>query len=209
MIEKNTNKDEEIKIEVLESNNGDTKNGVDGYESEDSQSEDIPFEEMTKSQLIEKIGEIKKDLEKNYDLYVRSQADLDNMKKRFQKEKEGLIKFANDSLIKQLLPVVDSLEKALAHSEENASADAIREGIELTKKELANTLKNAGVEEIEALGMPFDPNLHDAMYEQEDDSVEPGTVLEELQKGYLLHKRLLRPSRATSPERPFLLPLNQ
>jgi molecular chaperone GrpE len=194
MIEKNANKDGEVKIEVLETDNEDI-NGAEGYDKGDSQNEDASFEEMTKSQLIEKIGEIKKNSEKNYDLYLRSQADLDNMKKRFQKEKDGLIKFANDSLVKQLLPVADSLEKALAHSEESASADAIREGIELTNKELANTLKNIGVEEIEALGKPFDPNLHDAMYEQEDDSVEPGTVLEELQKGYLLNKRLLRPSR--------------
>ncbi|MFC1883593.1 nucleotide exchange factor GrpE [Thermodesulfobacteriota bacterium] len=193
MIEKNANNDEEVKIEALDTSNEVIK-GADEYDKEDSQAEDVPLEKMTKSQLIERIGELNKNSEKNYDLYIRSQADLDNMKKRFQKEKEGLIKFSNDSLIKQLLPVVDSLEKALAHSEEDVSADAIREGIELTRKELANTLKNAGVEEIEALGKPFDPNLHDAMYEQEDDSVEPGIVLEELQKGYLLHKRLLRPS---------------
>ena len=149
---------------------------------------------MTKAQLIERIEETEKASEKNYDLYLRSQAESENIKKRFQKEKEGLIKFANDSLIKQLLPVVDSLEKALQHSEENASADAIREGIELTIKELMITLKNAGVEQVQSVGQPFDPNFHEAIFEKEDDGVEPGTVMEELQKGYLLNQRLLRPS---------------
>ena len=156
--------------------------------------EDLPFDKMTKAQLIERIEETEKASEKNYDLYLRSQAESENIKKRFQKEKEGLIKFANDSLIKQLLPVVDSLEKALQHSEENASADAIREGIELTIKELMITLKNAGVEQVQSVGQPFDPNFHEAIFEKEDDGVEPGTVMEELQKGYLLNQRLLRPS---------------
>ena len=160
----------------------------------DSETEVLPLDEMTNEQLIERVAEIQKDSEANYDRYLRSQAELDNIKKRFQKEKEGLIRFANDSLVKQLLPVVDNLEKALAHSEDNASIDAIREGIELTMKELVNTLKNTGVEEVAAVGKPFDPNFHEAMFEKEDDSVEPGTVLEELQKGYLLHQRLLRPA---------------
>lgn len=173
----------------------------EGGEQKDPSVEDLPLEKMTKSQLIEKLGEIQKDAEKNYDLYLRSQAELDNIKKRFQKEKEGLIKFANDSLIKQLLPVVDSLEKALAHSEEDSSLGAIREGIELTMKELMNTLKNAGVEEIQSVGQPFDPNFHEAMFEKDDDSVESGTVLDELQKGYLLNQRLLRPSLVSVSKR--------
>ena len=184
-----------------EARDGNESKPKEGDEQKDSSVEDLPLEKMTKSQLIEKLGEIQKDAEKNYDLYLRSQAELDNIKKRFQKEKEGLIKFANDSLIKQLLPVVDSLEKALDHSEEDASLGAIREGIELTMKELMNTLKNAGVEEIQSVGQPFDPNFHEAMFEKDDDSVESGTVLDELQKGYLLNQRLLRPSLVSVSKR--------
>ena len=184
-----------------ESRNDNESKPKEGDVKKDSSVEDLPLEKMTKSQLIGRLGEIQKDAEKNYDLYLRSQAELDNIKKRFQKEKEGLIKFANDSLIKQLLPVVDSLEKALGHSEEDASLGAIREGIELTMKELMNTLKNAGVEEIQSVGQPFDPNFHEAMFERDDDSVESGTVLDELQKGYLLNQRLLRPSLVSVSKR--------
>lgn len=169
-------------------------NQEEGDAGEDKKAADLHLEKLTKSQLIETIREIQKESEKNYDLYLRSQAELENIKKRFKKEKEGLIKFANDSLIKQLLPVVDNLEKALAHSEGNVSVDAVREGVELTIKELMSTLKNAGVEAVMAVGQPFDPNFHEAMFEKEDDSVEPGTVLEELQRGYLLNQRLLRPA---------------
>jgi molecular chaperone GrpE len=197
MIRIDTMGDEEARVgedltKELQDNAG--GNQEEGDAGEDKKAADLHLEKLTKSQLIETIREIQKESEKNYDLYLRSQAELENIKKRFKKEKEGLIKFANDSLIKQLLPVVDNLEKALAHSEGNVSVDAVREGVELTIKELMSTLKNAGVEAVMAVGQPFDPNFHEAMFEKEDDSVEPGTVLEELQRGYLLNQRLLRPA---------------
>jgi molecular chaperone GrpE len=197
MIRIDTMGDEEARVgedltKELQDNAG--GNQEEGDAGEDKEAADLHLEKLTKSQLIETIREIQKESEKNYDLYLRSQAELENIKKRFKKEKEGLIKFANDSLIKQLLPVVDNLEKALAHSEGNVSVDAVREGVELTIKELMSTLKNAGVEAVMAVGQPFDPNFHEAMFEKEDDSVEPGTVLEELQRGYLLNQRLLRPA---------------
>lgn len=162
--------------------------------SQDQTKEEIPLEEMSKDQLIEKIKEAEALSQKNYDLYVRSQAEIENLKKRYQKEQQSLIKFANESLIKQLLPVADNLEKALDHSEKEASFDALMEGVQLTLKGLLDVLQKAGVESIEAVGGQFDPNFHEAVSEATDNQLETGTVVKELQKGYTLNQRLLRPS---------------
>lgn len=155
---------------------------------------EISLEKMTKAELLKKIKEVQESAEKNYDLYVRSLAETDNLKKRSQKEKEEWIKFANESLIKQLLPVVDNLEKALAHSNDENALHGLREGVELTRKGLMDTLKKAGLEEVQAAGEPFDPNFHEAVSAQVDDTTEPATILQELQKGYLLNQRLIRPA---------------
>jgi len=154
----------------------------------------IPLEKMTKEELIERIGVIQELADKNYDLYVRSQAEMENARKRFQKDKQDLAKFANDTIIKQLLPVADNLEKAIAHAMDENALDALREGIDLTLKGFLDTLERNGVERVEALNQPFDPNFHEAVSEAENDAVEPGTVVNEFQKGYTLNKRLLRPA---------------
>ena len=168
------------------------------FEEEGSQKErdekEVPLSEMSKPELLEKIEQEKDISAGNYELYIRSQAEMDNMKKRFQKEKEDFIKFSNESLIKQLLTVMDNLEKAVDHSQEGNSVDALREGVDLTLKGLMSILEKEGLEQIKALHEPFDPNFHEAVSEQEDESVEPGTVIEELQKGYLLRQRLIRPA---------------
>ena len=166
----------------------------EGLEPEPRKEKETPLEKMTKAELLERVKEAQELEEKNFDLYLRSQAEIENVKKRAQQEKTELAKFSNESLIKQLLPVADSLEKAIAHSEEGNSIDALREGVKLTLKGLMDTLKRAGLEEVKSVDEPFDPNFHEAVSEQEDSSVRPGTVTKELQKGYLLNERLIRPS---------------
>ncbi len=156
--------------------------------------EEIPISEMTQDQLIERISEVQALADKNMDSYLRSQAEMENMKKRFQKEKQELIKYGNETLTKQLLPVADNLEKALDHSKDENSLDALREGVDLTLKGLLDVLEKTGVEVVKSVGEPFDPNFHEAVSEQEDDSAAPGSVLRELQKGYLLNQRLIRPA---------------
>ncbi|MBW2708206.1 MAG: nucleotide exchange factor GrpE [Deltaproteobacteria bacterium] len=163
-------------------------------EDESQNEAEIPLWEMTKDQLIEKISEVQASADANMDSYLRSQAEMENMKKRFQKDKQDLIKYGNETLTKQLLPVADNLEKALDHSRDENSIEALREGVDLTLKGLMNVLEKAGVEMVEAVGAPFDPNFHEAVSEQADDRVAPGTVLRELQKGYLLNQRLIRPA---------------
>lgn len=163
-------------------------------ESQDQEEEEIPLTKMTKAKLIEKIEKVQEASDKNLDLYIRSQAEIDNLKKRYQKEQQGLVKFANESLIKQLLPVVDNLEKAITHSQDEDSIEAIREGVDLTLKGLMDILQKAGVETVEAVGEQFDPNFHEAVSEMADDGIKPGAVIKDLQKGYTLHQRLIRPS---------------
>lgn len=161
---------------------------------EDNEEREIPLKKMTKGQLLNRVKEVQETADKNFDLYVRSQAEIDNLKKRFQKEKAELYRFSNESLIKKLLSVGDNLEKAIAHSENDNSLDALREGVELTLKGLMDTLEREGLESVKALGEPFDPNFHEAISEQQDNSAKPGTVIQELQKGYILNQRLIRPS---------------
>ncbi len=163
-------------------------------ESQDQEEEEIPLTKMTKAQLVEKVEKVQEASDKNLDLYVRSQAEIDNLKKRYQKERQDLAKFANESLIKQLLPVVDNLEKAITHSQDEDSIEAIREGVDLTLKGLMDILQKSGVETVEAIGEQFDPNFHEAVSEMADDGMKPGTVIKDLQKGYILNQRLIRPS---------------
>lgn len=152
------------------------------------------LEDLSQSELIEKLQAAQTDRDRHFDFYLRSQAEMENLKKRFQKEKDGLIRFANESLIKDLLPVADNLEKAMNHSRGETGLEGLREGIDLTLKGLMETLKKAGVQEVSAQGLPFDPNYHDAISEIENNEVDQGTVIQELQKGYLLNNRLLRPA---------------
>ncbi|MEE9420260.1 MAG: nucleotide exchange factor GrpE [Desulfatiglandaceae bacterium] len=188
VMEKEEQKVKEVSLEESR------EQAEEGLEPEPRKEKETPLEKMTKAELLEKVKEAQELEEKNFDLYLRSQAEIENVKKRAQKEKTELAKFSNESLIKQLLPVADSLEKAIAHSEEGNSIDALREGVKLTLKGLMDTLKRAGLEEVKSVDEPFDPNFHEAVSEQEDSSVKPGTVTKELQKGYLLNERLIRPS---------------
>jgi molecular chaperone GrpE len=161
---------------------------------EDADSDAKALQEMTKEELLEKLEETRKASEKNYDLYLRSQAEIENIRKRQKKEKEDWLKYANESLIKELLPSLDNLEKALAHANNDDSVDALREGVELTLKGIKDALTKSGLEEVSAHGEAFDPCFHEAVSQIEDHRVEPGTIVEELQKGYALNKRLIRPA---------------
>jgi molecular chaperone GrpE len=151
-------------------------------------------DEMTKQELIVKLSETEEEAHNNYDLYMRTYAEMENIKKRGIKEREELAKYANESLIKELLPVIDSLEKAIAHARDDQNSLALVEGLELTRDGLMKTLEKAGLEEVEAMGKPFNPNFHEAVSQQKDDAVAPGHVMIELQKGYVLNGRLIRPS---------------
>ncbi len=153
-----------------------------------------PLEKMTKSELLEKAEEFQEVSKKHYDLYLRSQADIENIKKRNKKEKEEWVKYSNETLIREILPVLDNLENAISHSNNENSLHALREGVDLTLKGLKKILVKSGLEEVNTQGEPFDPCFHQAVSEQEDKNVETGVILQELQRGYTLNKRLIRPA---------------
>ncbi len=194
-----------VKVKVMKAESPEEEIGEDSQEElkeqpgerdkeSDNEEHEIPLEKMTKKQLLNKVKEVQETADKNFDLYVRSQAEIDNLKKRFQRDKTELCKFSNESLIKKLLSVGDNLEKAIAHSENDNSLDVLREGVELTLKGLMDTLEREGLESVKALDEPFDPNFHEAVSELQDNSAKPGTVIQELQKGYILNQRLIRPA---------------
>jgi molecular chaperone GrpE len=170
--------------------------------SEDEQVNESSHETYSEEELPEKLKEAEETAKRNFDLYLRSQADMENLKRRLQKEKQDLAKYSNESLIKELLPVVDNLEKAIALSKSENSLDSLREGVELTLKGLKSALEKAGLEEVQAQGKCFDPNFHEAMCVEEDKGVDSGTVLQEFQKGYLLNDRLIRPALVVVSKRP-------
>lgn len=157
-------------------------------------------EEMTKQELLERLRDAEKKSQENYDLYMRTYAEMENIKKRGMKEREDLARYANESLVKEILPVIDNLQKALSHAQNDENPSGLLEGVELTLDALMKTLQKAGLREVEAEGKPFDPNLHEAISKQIDDTVAPGHVIRELQKGYVLNGRLIRPSTVVISE---------
>lgn len=155
---------------------------------------ELPVEKMSKKDLLKKVEELQKKSDENYDKYLRSTAEIDNIIKRNKKEKEEWVKYSNETLIKELLQVIDNLEYALAHSKNGNSLDAFIEGIELTLKGLRDTLEKAGLKCVKTEGENFDPCFHHAVSEENDENIESGKILREFQKGYTLHDRLIRPS---------------
>jgi molecular chaperone GrpE len=130
------------------------------------------------------------------------QADFENFKKIKAKEKQDAIKFGNEALILDLLPVLDSLQMALEHATKTEDFKGIHEGVKLTLNQFLKVLEKAGVVAVDAVGKKFDPNLHEAFYQEERADTEPATVLSEFQKGYLLNDRLIRPSRVIVSKEP-------
>tara|TARA_B100001964_G_scaffold40114_2_gene43914 strand:+ start:78 stop:761 length:684 start_codon:yes stop_codon:yes gene_type:complete len=132
--------------------------------------------------------------EEYYDRLQRQVAEADNLRKRLAKEKQDAIRYANESLIEELLPTMDSFEMAISavrNSDDN-SIDSLKTGIEMVYTQLKRTLQEIGVTEIDATGQAFDPSQHEAMSRKKTDEAEEGTVLEQTRKGYRLRDRLLR-----------------
>ncbi|HWP24402.1 MAG TPA: nucleotide exchange factor GrpE [Candidatus Binatia bacterium] len=144
--------------------------------------------------LKRQIEEKELEAKNNYDRFLRQAAELENFKKRALRERDELARFANESLIKDLLPVVDNLERAIAHAAGGGNGKPLVEGVEMVLKGLLDVLAKHGVTQISAAGQSFDPAKHEAMAQVESAAHEPNTVVEELHKGYMLHDRLLRPA---------------
>lgn len=129
-----------------------------------------------------------------WDRYVRSVAELDNYRKRAARERTEAVQYANEGLIRKLLPVLDNFEAALATAGPDAPFETFKTGVAMIHSQLRQVLAEAGVEEITAAGRAFDPNLHEAVAQLESAEVPEGHVVQQVRKGYRLHGRLLRPA---------------
>ncbi|MDY6849379.1 MAG: nucleotide exchange factor GrpE [Thermodesulfobacteriota bacterium] len=141
------------------------------------------------------LEQAREEAQRNHDQYLRVAADLENFRKRAQREKEELSKFANERILREILPVVDNLERAVEHArQENSSGEGLLEGVEMTLTQFGKVLEKFGVTPVSSIGEPFDPARHEAVGQLETAEHAPNVVAQELQKGYLLHERLLRPA---------------
>lgn len=177
-------KDIEQKIKVK--TEADKKEKVTDTETESPES---PLNELEKS---------KQEAADNYDKFLRASAELENYKKRAVKELADAINYGNEKIIKDILPIMDSLERALDHAVSNSEDfDTYVEGLKLIYEKFLKTLEKHGVEKIDAVGMDFDPNFHEAMLQVESEDYEDNKIVEEFERGYLLNGRLLRPVKAS------------
>jgi molecular chaperone GrpE len=131
------------------------------------------------------------------DKYIRLAAEFENYKRRAQRDQSDAIRYANESLLKNLLSTLDNLERAIQCGKDAGASGSLLEGVELTHKQFLEIVGKLGVRQVSSTGNPFDPNMHQAVAQVESETAEPNTVVEEFQKGYFLHDRILRPAMVT------------
>jgi len=153
----------------------------------------VPSESMTIDDE-EPLAKHEEEVKQLQDRILRQAAEMENTRKRLEREKIDGITFANESLIRELLPVIDNLERALQHGEQDANCRSLLDGVGMTLKSFADVLGKFGCTSFESVGKVFDPNYHEAVMQQESSEYPEKTVLQELQKGYTLRERLIRPA---------------
>ena len=159
--------------------------------------EEEPVEEVSREEILEaKVAELEAANAELKDQMLRRQAELENYRKRLIRDKEEAVQYANESLIRDILGFLDNMDRALAAAKNGGDINALIEGFEMTRNQLLSTLdKNWGLKGIDSVGQEFDPSLHEACMMAIDESLDKETVLEEFQKGYTLHGRVVRPSK--------------
>lgn len=194
MSEKNKQdvmKDENI-TETTETENNETETNVD--ETAEATEETVIQEAPVEDESTDPIAEIEAKLDQSEEKYLRLYAEFENYKKRTRQELDTERTYRAQSVLRDILPAIDNIERALAQQGESDEFKSLHKGVEMVYDSLLHSLKENGLEVIEALDQPFDPNLHQAVMQDSDSSKDSGIVLEELQKGYKLKERVLRPS---------------
>jgi molecular chaperone GrpE len=179
-------------------------------ESEDSpkrpegrQAADQPLDPTARIRELESSLEAaRQEARQNHERWMRERADLENVKKRSARERTETVNFANERLVRDLLPIVDNLERAVEHASGGGNGAPLVEGVTLVLKSLVETLERHGLTRIHARGAPFDPAHHEAMAQVETAEHAPNSVVEEHQRGYRLNERLLRPALVTIAKAP-------
>ncbi|AMA62918.1 nucleotide exchange factor GrpE [Kurthia gibsonii] len=176
---------EQVTEEVVEETAEQTTEEVETVEAE---------AEATEIAEVNEVEELEKKLQDEENRYLRLRADFDNFKRRTQTERESAAKYRSQSLLTDLLPVLDNFERALQVEATTEDGQSIKKGIEMVYRSLVEATAKEGLEVIETVDHPFDPNVHQAVMQEQDDSKEAGVVLQELQRGYKLKDRVLRPA---------------
>ncbi|WP_372682707.1 nucleotide exchange factor GrpE [Desulfosarcina sp.] len=181
---------------VIEDENDTTPQDPPSIPSNPDDAADEPLDAPdSPTDLTEKLAAAEAEASENRDRMLRMAAELENYKKRAARDLDDIKKYATENLIRQLLTVVDNLERAIASANsENESGQSLVDGVALTLAEIMKILEKHYVSPIQALGEPFDPAFHQAMCQEESTDQPPNTVVQEFQKGYLIHERLLRPA---------------
>src|SRR5690606_28307987 len=166
----------------------------DSVETEVVEQEESPSNKDEELETYnEEVENLQKEKEELYQRFLRAQAEFDNFKKRTIKERESAAKYKSQDLATELLPAIDNFERAL-QVEVDESNKGLLEGISMVYRQLIDALKSQGIEAIESVGKEFDPNIHQAVMQVEDESMDSNVVVEELQKGYLIKDRVIRPA---------------
>ncbi len=170
-------------------------------ENESAEVEETPVAEIVEEEEgpseLEQAQQEAKDLR---DEMLRMRAETENLRKRLQKEKQDSIQFANERLIRQLIPIYENLDRALKAPDTNV--ESLKEGVKLTSDQVLALFKKENVEPIKAVGEPFDPSIHEVLSQMESNDHDENTVIEEYSKGYLMNGRVLLPSKVVTSKKP-------
>lgn len=167
-----------------------TENPEEAPRTEDT----VTAEEGCDKELQHQLGLAQEEVQRLQEQYLRTLAEMDNLRKRTQRDKEEAAKFANESILREILPVIDNLERAVEHADQAGSMDGLLEGVRMTLTQFNQVLTRFGVATIDAVGKPFDPAFHQAMGQLESTEHPVNSVMVQMQKGYQLNDRLLRPA---------------
>lgn len=189
--EKIINENEETKLEQDQATNIDDTEINSESELKDAEES---VEEVSVEKLQAEIAQLKEQLEEKTSRNLRLQADMENLRRRTKLDLQMREKYRAQSLITDLLPVIDNFDRALQTDSTNEEVKSLLTGVEMVYNSLLEALKTEGAEPIEAVGQPFDPNFHEAVMQVEEEGYESNVVVEEFQKGYLLKDRVIRPS---------------
>ncbi|MGA9468271.1 MAG: nucleotide exchange factor GrpE [Exiguobacterium marinum] len=170
---------------------------VDPTQTEENGSTESTEDEVLNAEIVEESSEgtdLQKEIEALKASELRIRADFDNFRRRTNEENAKRVKFASQSVIEKLIPLIDNFERALQVEATSEDAKQLQAGVDMVHRQLLDVLNVEQVEAIEAVGQPFDPNYHQAVMQEPSDKYESGIVTMELQKGYTMHGRVIRPS---------------
>ncbi|SFM46164.1 nucleotide exchange factor GrpE [Thermodesulforhabdus norvegica] len=167
---------------------------VDAQEVEAEAEAKDPYKDISREELIELLKQKDQKIARLNEKILRMAAEMDNTRKRLERERNEAVAYANEQILRELLPVIDNLERAISHANSETDPKALLEGVEITLRSFLSTLERFGCTPFESVGKPFDPSYHEAIMQQETEEYPENTVLQEYQKGYMLKDRLLRPA---------------